>query len=91
MKPSVDQVAEYLADASNDAISMDTKRGGELVAGAEVENGVGRDSALYKQTLDKFGATDAQIETVSSAMAKKAAEITTAREELQTFISALSL
>lgn len=45
VKPSVDQVAEYLADASNDAISMDTKRGGVLVAGAEVENGVGRDSA----------------------------------------------
>jgi hypothetical protein len=44
-KPSVDLIAEYLADAAHDAISLDTKRGGELVASGEIENGVGRDQA----------------------------------------------
>ncbi|TMQ12954.1 MAG: hypothetical protein E6J91_19925 [Deltaproteobacteria bacterium] len=44
-KPSVESIATYLADATNDAISMDTKRGQDLVASAEVENGVGRDAA----------------------------------------------
>ncbi len=45
VKPSAELIAEYLADSSNDAISMDSRRGTELVAGAEVENGVGRDAA----------------------------------------------
>lgn len=49
-KPSADSIAAYLADASNDAISMDTKRGQELVASAEVENGVGRDAAPVPST-----------------------------------------
>ncbi|MEO7732414.1 MAG: hypothetical protein ABIY55_15705 [Kofleriaceae bacterium] len=44
-KPSVELISAYLADASNDAISLDTKRGGELVAGAELDNGVGRPDA----------------------------------------------
>ena len=52
---------------------------------------VGRDSALYKQTLDKLGGTEASIETVSTAIAEKTAEITTTREQLQAFVSALSL
>ena len=50
VKPSVELIAAYLADSSNDAISMDTKRGAELVAGAEVENGVGRDAAPVFET-----------------------------------------
>jgi hypothetical protein len=44
-KPSAERIAEYLTDASNDAVSMDTKRGAELVASAEVDNGVGREAA----------------------------------------------
>jgi hypothetical protein len=52
---------------------------------------VGRDSALYKQTLDKLGGTEAAIETVLTAIANKTAEVATTREELQAFVSALSL
>jgi hypothetical protein len=52
---------------------------------------VGRDSALYKQTLDKLGAAEASIETVSTAIANKTAEAATTREQLQAFVSALSL
>jgi hypothetical protein len=51
----------------------------------------GRDSALYKQTLDKLGAAEASIETVSSAIANKTAEIAASREQLQAFVSALAL
>ncbi len=49
-KPSAESIAAYLADATNDAISLDTKRGQELVASAEVENGVGRDAAPIPAT-----------------------------------------
>ena len=50
---------------------------------------VGRDTALYKQTLDKLGETEASITTLSTAIEKTAAEIKTAKEQLQAFVSAL--
>ena len=49
-KPSTESIASYLADASNDAVSLDTKRGQELVASAELENGVGREAAPVPAT-----------------------------------------
>jgi DNA repair exonuclease SbcCD ATPase subunit len=52
---------------------------------------VGRDTALYKQTLDKLGETEASITTLSTAIEKTAAEIETAKEQLQAFVSALIL
>jgi len=52
---------------------------------------VGRDTALYKQTLDKLGETEALITTLSTHIATAAAEIETAKEQLQNFISALTL
>jgi hypothetical protein len=52
---------------------------------------VGRDTALYKQTLDKLGETEATITNLSTAIEKAAAEIETAREQLQAFASALIL
>ena len=52
---------------------------------------VGRDTALYKQTLDKLGETEASITTLSTAIEKTAGEIETAKEQLQAFVSALIL
>ena len=52
---------------------------------------VGRDTALYKQTLDKLGETEASITTFSTAIEKTVAEIETAKEQLQAFVSALIL
>jgi hypothetical protein len=52
---------------------------------------VGRDTALYKQTLDKLGETEATITNLSTAIEKTAAEIETAKEQLQAFVSALIL
>jgi hypothetical protein len=52
---------------------------------------VGRDTALYKQTLDKLGETEASITTLSTAIEKTADEIETAKEQLQAFVSALIL
>jgi hypothetical protein len=52
---------------------------------------VGRDTALYKQTLDKLGETEATITNLSTAIEKTAAEVETAKEQLQTFVSALIL
>jgi hypothetical protein len=52
---------------------------------------VGCDSALYKQTLDKLGGAEGSIETVSTAIANKTAEVATAWEQLQAFVSNLSL
>jgi hypothetical protein len=52
---------------------------------------VGRDTALYKQTLDKLGETEATITNLSTAIEKAAAEIETAKEQLQAFVSALIL
>jgi ABC-type transporter Mla subunit MlaD len=52
---------------------------------------VGRDTALYKQTLDKLGETEATITTLSTTIGKAAAEIETAKEQLQEFVSALTL
>jgi chromosome segregation ATPase len=52
---------------------------------------VGRDTALYKQTLDKFGETEASITTLSTAIGNTTAEMETAREQLQAFVSALNL
>ena len=52
---------------------------------------VGRDTALYKQTLDKFGGTEASITTVSTHITTAATEIETAKEQLQNFVSALTL
>lgn len=49
-KPSVELIAAYLTDPANDAISMDTKRGAELVAGAEIDNGISRPNAPVPQT-----------------------------------------
>jgi hypothetical protein len=52
---------------------------------------VGRDTALYKQALDKLGETEATITTLSTTIGKAAAEIETAKEQLQGFVSALTL
>src|ERR1700738_2681280 len=52
---------------------------------------VGRDTALYKQTLDKLGETEATTTTLSTTIGKAAAEIETAKEQLQHFVSALTL
>src|SRR6202011_238874 len=52
---------------------------------------VGRDTALYKQTLDKLGETEASITTLSTAIEKTPAEIESAKEQLQEFVSALTL
>jgi hypothetical protein len=52
---------------------------------------VGRDTALYEQTLEKLSETEATITTLSTAAAKAAAEIETAKEQLQNFVSALTL
>jgi hypothetical protein len=52
---------------------------------------VGRDTALYKQTLDKLGETEATIGTLSSAIAKGTAEVETAKEQLRDFVSDLTL
>ena len=52
---------------------------------------VGRDTALYKQTLEKLSETEATITTLSTVAAKAAAEIETAKEQLQDFVSALTL
>ena len=52
---------------------------------------VGRDTALYKQTLDKLGETEASITTLSSTIGNTSAEIETAKEQLQAFVSALTL
>src|SRR5215469_13900327 len=52
---------------------------------------VGHDTALYKQTLDKLGETETTIGTLSSAIAKGTAEIETAKEQLQDFVSTLTL
>ena len=52
---------------------------------------IGRDTALYKQTLDKLGETEASIATLSTHITTAAAEIETAKEQLQNFISALTL
>ena len=52
---------------------------------------VGRDTALYKQTLDKLSDTEATITNLSTATEKAATEFETAREQLQAFVSALIL
>jgi hypothetical protein len=52
---------------------------------------VGRDTALHKQTLDKLGETEASITTLSTAIEHTSAEIETAKEQLQAFVSALTL
>ena len=52
---------------------------------------VGHDTALYKQTLDKLGETETTISTLSTAIAKGTAEIETAKEQLQDFVSTLTL
>jgi hypothetical protein len=52
---------------------------------------VGHDTALYKQTLDKLGETEATISTLSSAIAKGTDEIEAAKEQLQVFVSSLTL
>jgi len=52
---------------------------------------VGRDTALYKQTLDKLGETEASITALSTAIENTSAEIETAKEQLQAFVSALTL
>jgi len=52
---------------------------------------VGRDTALHKQTLDKLGETEAAITTLSTAIEHTSAEIETAKEQLQAFVSALTL
>ena len=54
-------------------------------------NAVGHDTALYKQTLDKLGETETAIGTLSTDIGKGTAEAETAKEQLQDFISALTL
>ena len=43
------------------------------------------------QTLDKLGETEASITTLSTAIEHTSAEIETAKEQLQAFVSALTL
>jgi len=52
---------------------------------------VGHDTALYKQTLDKLGETEAAISTLSTDIGKGTAEIEEARKQLQDFVSNLTL
>ena len=52
---------------------------------------VGRDTALYKQTLDNLGDTEATITTLSTAITKATAEVEAVKDELQRFVSALTL
>jgi hypothetical protein len=52
---------------------------------------VGRETALYKQTLDKLGDAETKITTLSTAIEKAGAELETAKEQLQAYISALTL
>jgi chromosome segregation ATPase len=52
---------------------------------------VGRDSALYKQTLDKLSDAEAKITTLSTAIEKAGAELETAKEQLQAYVAALRL
>jgi hypothetical protein len=54
-------------------------------------NAVGHDTALYKQTLDKLGETETAIGTLSTDIGKGTVEAETAKEQLQDFISALTL
>jgi len=49
-EPSVEAIASYLTDPSFDAVSLDTKRGQEIVATAQVDNGVGRPGAPVPET-----------------------------------------
>jgi hypothetical protein len=78
-EPSVDRIATFLVDRSNDAISMDTKRGSELVAAAEVENGISRPDAFVPATrlaayiVIPFVATD--LEAVVTATCDLAATL----------------
>ena len=52
---------------------------------------VGHDTALYKQTLDKLGETEATITKLSAAIGKSTDEIEKAKEQLQDFVSTLTL
>ena len=52
---------------------------------------VGRDTTLYKQTLEKLSETEAAIMPLAPAAARAAAEIETAKEQLQDLVSALML
>jgi hypothetical protein len=52
---------------------------------------VGHDTALYKQTLDKLGETEATISKLSAAIGKSTDEIEKAQERLQDFVSTLTL
>jgi hypothetical protein len=52
---------------------------------------VGHDTALYKQTLDRLGETEATITNLSAAIGKGTEKIEKAREQLQDFVSALTL
>jgi len=54
-------------------------------------NAVGHDTALYKQTLDKLSETETAIGTLSTEIGKGTVEAETAKEQLQDFISALTL
>ncbi len=49
-KPSAEAIAGYLGDASLDAVTLETKRGQEIVATAQVDNGVGRPDAHVPET-----------------------------------------
>ena len=73
-----------LARASGMAIFYEKRLRDNLAA-------VGHDTALYKQTLDKLGETEATISTLSSAIAKGTDEIEAAKEQLQVFVSSLTL
>jgi hypothetical protein len=73
--------------------SVRNRRGGVIRRSASDGNlaAVGHDTALYKQTLDKLGETEATISTLSSAIAKGTDEIEAAKEQLQVFVSSLTL
>jgi hypothetical protein len=51
---------------------------------------VGHDTALYKQTLEKLGETEATIASLSAAIAKGSADVDAAKEQLIAFVSGLN-
>jgi hypothetical protein len=52
---------------------------------------VGHDTALYKQTLDKLGQSEAGIDSLTAAIAKATADLDTARQQLETYVDNLTL
>lgn len=69
VKKSSELIEQYVTDAAHDAISLDTKRGPELVASAEIETGLrGRatsPTALIGYVVMPLDGTNFAIEAIS--------------------------